>query len=135
MRVLRVIKAPLGVQLNRAAFLIYTAFFSWPCWHWRQKIVVSGIVIFGSFIFCSLLGLGYSFIRIRRSRWIMAVLGLAIPAAFWTLMLPMFSRPAWWEWPLDIVLLPVLWMGIPVMLAIALFRDKKTSEYFTTSVA
>jgi uncharacterized integral membrane protein len=132
MSVLRVIKAPLGVQLNRAAFLIYAVFFSWPWWHFRHTIVASGLVIFGSFIFCSLFGLSYSFIRIRRSRWIMAVLGLAIPAAFWTLMLSEFSRPAWWEWPLDTVLVLVVWMGIPILLTISLFRDKKTSEYFTT---
>jgi len=132
MSVLQVIKAPLGVQLNRAAFLIYAAFFSWPWWHFRHTIVASGLVIFGSFIFCSLLGFGYSFIRMRRSRWILAVLGIAIPAAFWTLMIPEFSRPAWWELPLDIVLVSVIWMGIPIMLVVALFRDKKTSEYFTT---
>jgi len=60
------------------------------------------------------------------------VLGIAIPAAFWTLMIPEFSRPAWWELPLDIVLVSVIWMGIPIMLVVALFRDKKTSEYFTT---
>ena len=135
MSVLPAIKAPLGVQLNRVAFLVYAIFFAWPLWHFRHTVAVSGLVIFGSFVFCSLLGLGYSFVRVSRSRWILAVLGLVIPGAFWTTMsLMFFSRPAWWEWPLVVVLILVGWMGIPILLAVSLFRDRKTSEYFTKQV-
>jgi hypothetical protein len=66
-----------------------------------------------------------------------AVLGLLIPAAFWTGMCLMgiFSRPAWWEWPLDILFSLVALLGIPIVLAASLFRDKKTSEHFTTTAA
>jgi len=46
-----------------------------------------------------------------------------------------FSRPAWWEWPFDILFVLVVWFGIPILLAVSLFRDKKTCEYFTTSAA
>ncbi len=42
-----------------------------------------------------------------------------------------FSRPAWWEWPFVVILILGLWMGIPIMLAISLFRDRETREYFT----
>jgi len=136
MSLLSVIRAPLGVQLNRAAFTIYAFFFAWPLWSFRHTISLSGLIIFTSFVFCSLLGLGYSFIRIRRSRWILAVLGLVIPAVFWTSMCLMeFSRPAWWEWPLDAVFALVVWFGFPILLAVSLFRDRKTSEYFTKSAA
>src|SRR5208283_3169806 len=121
------IKAPLGVQLNRAAFLLYAIFFSWPLWYFRQVIAVGGLLTFYSFVFCSLLGLGYSFIRVRRSRWIIAVLDLAIPGAFWALMLPEFSRPtAWWDWVLCTVVVLGLWFGFPILLATASFWDKKT---------
>lgn len=136
MSVLRAIKTPLGVQLNRAAFLVYAIFFAWPLWHFRHTVALSGLVILGSFVFCSLLGLGCSFIRFSRSRWILAVLGLLIPAAFWASMSLMeFSRPAWWEWLFDAVLILVVWMGIPIMLAVSLFRDRKTCEYFTKKAA
>jgi hypothetical protein len=122
------IKAPLAVQLNRSAFIIYAAFFAWPLWAYRYTISASGCVIFGCFILCSLLGFGYTFIRIRRSRWILTLFGLLIPAAFWTLMcLIVFSRPAWWEWPFVLI----LWFCIPIFLAVSLFKDKKTIEYFT----
>jgi len=135
MNILRVIKAPLGVQLNRTAFLIYGLVFSWPIWRWGHTIAVSGHLIFEGFIFCSLLGLFYSCICARRSRWILAVLGILIPAVFWCLMLPEFSRPAWWEWPFDVVLVLVVWMGIPILLVTSLFRHKKTSQYFTNDAA
>jgi hypothetical protein len=126
------IKAPVAVQLNRAAFIIYTAFFAWPLWAFRHTISASGLVIFGAFVFCSLLGLGYTFVRIRRSRWILALFGLLIPAAFWISMcLIVFSRPAWWEWPFALT----LWFSIPLSLVVPLFKDKKTIEYFTTPAA
>jgi hypothetical protein len=129
-----VIKAPLGVWLNRIAFTIYAIFFAWPLWNFRHTISVSGLVIFISFELCSLLGLSYSFIRLRRSRWILATFGLLIPAAFWTSMCLMeFSKPAWWEWPFDIVFALVVWFGFPLLFAVSLFKDKKTSEYFTKS--
>jgi hypothetical protein len=131
MSILPVINAPLGVQLNRVAFLIYSLVFAWPIWRWGHAIAVSGHLIFDGFIFCSLLGLFYSFIRARRSRWFLAVLGILIPAAFWSLMLPQFSRPAWWEWPIDVAIVLFVWMGIPIMLVTSLFRHKKTSQYFT----
>jgi len=136
MSILPLIKAPVGVQLNRVAFTVYAAFFAWPLWSLRHAISGSGLVIFASFVFCSLLGLGYTFVRLRRTRWILAVLGLVIPAVFWTGMCLMeFSRPAWWEWPLVIPFALVVWFGIPTVLAVSLFRDKNTSEYFTTSAA
>jgi hypothetical protein len=131
----RAIKAPLGVQLNRAAFMIYAAFFAWPFWSFRHSISATGVVFFTSYEFCSLLGLGYSFVRLRRSRWILTMLGLGIPATFWIVICLMeFSSPAWWEWPFDVIFVLAVWMGIPIILTIALFRDKKTSEYFKAEV-
>ncbi len=133
MSIVPLIKAPVGVQLNRVAFAIYAFFFSWPMWSLRDVMVLSGWAILGSFVFCALLGFACTFIRLRRSRWILAVLGLAIPAAFWTGMCILeFSRPEWWEWPFVIVVALVVWMGLPIALAASLFLDSKTSEYFTT---
>jgi len=134
MSILPLFKAPLGVQLNRVTFTIYAAFFAWPLWNFRHTASVSGVIVFSSFVVCSLLGLGYTFVRVRRSRWILAVLGLVIPAVFWSGMISMeFSRPARWEWPFDILFALTGWFGIPILLAVSLFRDKKTSEYFTQS--
>src|SRR5690348_524375 len=128
------IKVPAAVQLNRAAFTVYAAFFARPLWASRQTISAFGLIIFGSFVICSLLGFGYTFIRLPRARWVLTIFGLLIPTVFWTLMCLMeFSRPAWWEWPFDILPALVAWLGIPIVLAVSLFRDKKASEYFTTS--
>jgi uncharacterized membrane protein YedE/YeeE len=82
--------------------------------------------------FLSLLGLIYTCVRARRSRWILAILGILIPAAILTAMLWLvFSRPAWWEWLFALL----MFFTVPVTLAVSLFRDKRTSEYFTTSAA
>src|ERR1035438_4384773 len=98
MSILSVIRAPLGVYLNRVAFLLYAVLFAWPLLHLGPIASLRGLVIFSSFELCSLMGLGYSFVRVPRSRWILAILGLAIPAVFWTSMCwTEFSRPAWWE--------------------------------------
>src|SRR6266516_8016613 len=122
-------RAPLGVQLNRAAFLLYAVLFTWPLWVFRHIISAQGLLILGSFVLCSWLGFGYSFVRNRRSRWVLATLGLLIPAGFWASMcLLIFSRPAWWEWPFALFVR----FAIPVPLAVSLFRDRKTCEYFTT---
>jgi hypothetical protein len=129
-----VLQAPLGVQLNRIAFAIYAMIFAWPMWSFRHTMSVAGGVVFSSFVFCSLLGLFYTFVRARRSRWILAVIGLVVPAVFWTFMCLMeFSRPVWWEWPIDILIALGLWFGYPILLAVSLFKHKKTSDYFTTS--
>ena len=136
MKVLPLINAPLAVQLNRVAFAIYAILFAWPLCMFRHSISAPGSAIFSGFVFCSLLGLGYTFVRVRRSRWILAVLGLVIPGVLWTSMYLMeFSRPAWWEWPFDILFALVVCFGFPILLAVSLFGDKRTSEYFTTSAA
>src|SRR4051812_2289917 len=91
----QIMRAPLGVQLNRVAFLLYAIFFTWPLWSFRHSISVRGLFIFGGFVFCGLLGFGYTFVRVPRSRWVLAILGLLIPAAFWfSMCLLVFSRPA-----------------------------------------
>lgn len=133
MTILLLLKAPLGVQLNRVAFTIYGVFFAWPMWRFRHAMALSGWVIFSSFVFWSFLGLACTFIRLRWSRWVSAFLGLVIPAVFWTSMCAMeFSRPAWREWPLVILFVFVVWLGFPILLATSLFWDKKTSQYFTS---
>ncbi|HEY4415099.1 MAG TPA: hypothetical protein VGO57_05355 [Verrucomicrobiae bacterium] len=133
MNVLLLIKAPLGVQLKRVVFIIYALFFAWPLWSFRHTISGSGLVVFTSYVFCSLLGLGYTFVRVRHARLILAVLGLLIPSVFWTSMCLMeFSWPTLWESPFDISLVLVVWLGYPILLAVALFKDKRTNEYFTT---
>jgi hypothetical protein len=126
-RISEVIKAPAGVQLNRLAFSIYCIFFGWPLPEYRQGDSWLGLLIWGAFVGCSVLGFGYTFVRAPRARWIVATLGLAIPSAFWTMMIIfIFSRPAWWEWPLAVGML----LSIPIALVLILFRDKKTAEYF-----
>jgi hypothetical protein len=131
MSILSVIKAPLGVQLNRVAFLLYSILFTWPVWSFGlQNIVMSGMLLFEGFIFCSVLGLFYTFVRARRARWVLAVLGILIPAVFWSLMsFDGSTWGEWWWWPLEAVDM----MGIPVCLVMSLF-GKKESAYFTSGL-
>ena len=130
MSIFPVIKAPLAVQLYRSAFAACAIYFGVFVWQERRIGSFAGLLELQAFTFFSLLGLVYTCVRARHSRWILATLGILIPAVILAgLLWLVFSRPAWWEWP--IVLL--MWFTVPVTLAVALFTDKKTSEYFTTS--
>jgi peptidoglycan/LPS O-acetylase OafA/YrhL len=130
MSILPVIKAPLAVQLYRIAFAVCVIYFGSLVWRERRIGSFVGLLELQTFTFFSLLGLIYTCIRARRSRWILAVLGILIPAVILAAMLwVVFSHPAWWEWPF----LVLMFFTVPVTLAVSLFRDKKTSEYFMTS--
>ena len=83
MSILSVIRAPLLVQFNRVAFLAYAGLFGWALCRFGTFNSPKGLLVLTSYEFSSLLGLGYCFIRIRRARWILAVLGLVIPALWW----------------------------------------------------
>jgi hypothetical protein len=132
MSILPIIKAPLAVQVYRVAFAACAAYFGSFVWQERRIGSFVGLLELQSFTFFSLLGLIYTCIRARRSRWILAILGILIPAVILSVMLWLvFSRPAWWEWPFALL----MFFTVPVTLALSLFRDKKTSEYFTTSAA
>jgi|GEM_PF-3674706 hypothetical protein len=135
MKIWLTFKAPLGVQLNRLAFILYALFFFWPVWKSRHTASVSGTVLLLIMVFFSLLGLFYTSVRALHSKWILAILGILIPAVFWSSMcLLEFSRPEeWWEWPLDLLMVGA-WFAIPIALAMILFRDKKSSEYFNHSI-
>jgi hypothetical protein len=151
-----VIKAPIAVQLNRIAFAIYAGFFASPLWRYRHVASGEGAAILLGMVFLSVLGHFYSCIRARRSRWIMAVLGLLIPGIFWTGMCLMeFSSPeGFWDWLLQGLFALFAWFSIPISLALSLFTsihrvsfDKKLAldvhigasqnylEYFTSAKA
>ena len=118
MSILPIIKAPFAVQLYRVAFATCAFYFGSFVWQERRIGSVVGLVELQTLTFLSLLGL--------------AILGILIPAAILTAMLWLvFSRPAWWEWLFALL----MFFTVPVTLAVSLFRDKRTSEYFTTSAA
>jgi multisubunit Na+/H+ antiporter MnhB subunit len=131
MSISSVIKAPLGVQLNRIAFALYAALFLWPLWQDHHTISPVGLMSFVSLLFVSLLGLFFSCVRAPHSRWILALLGILIPAiVFIAMCLTVWSRPqAWWDWLLS-MLTALAWFAIPIALAVSLFKDAKTHEYF-----
>ena len=130
MSILPVIKAPLAVQLYRVAFAAFAVYVGSFVWHFRRSGSVEGLLELEGFIFFNLLGFVYTFVRARRSQWVLAILGILIPAVFLAVMFWLeFSWPAWWEWPIIFL----IYFTVPVTLAVSLFRVKKTSEYFTTS--
>ena len=132
MSILPVIKAPLAVQLYRVAFAACAYYFGSFVWQERRVGSLVGLLELQAFTFFSLLGLIYTCVRARRSRWVLAILGILIPAVILAGMLWLvFSRPAWWEWPFTLF----VWFVMPVTLAVSLFRDKKTSEYFSHEAA
>jgi len=136
MSILPIIKAPLAVQFYRVAFAVCAIYFGSFVWQERRIGSFVGLLELQAFTFFSLLGLVYTCVRARRSRWILASLGILIPAVVLIGMSFMIlSRPeAWWDWLLCLIEIVALF-AIPVTFAMVLFRDKKTSEYFTTSVA
>jgi hypothetical protein len=80
-------------------------------------------------IFLSVLGLFYSFVRARRSRWIMAVLVVLIPGlVIATICHLEFSRPeGWWDWLTAALIVVGLWLSVPIILALSLFSDTSVS--------
>lgn len=136
MNISPVIKAPFAVQSYRVLFVACAFYFSSFVWRERHVGSLEGLFILGGFVFCSLLGVFYTCIRAPRSRWVLALLGILIPAVVLVGMCRMiFSRPeAWWDWLLC-GLETAAAFALPVTFAVALFRDKKTDEYFTKSAA
>ena len=152
MNIRPVIKAPVAVQLNRIAFAIYTWFFASFLWSVRRAASVEGTAFFLGMIFLSVLGLFYSCIRARRSRWIMTVLVILIPGlVIASTCLLEFSRPeGWWDWLTAVLIVFFCWLGVPILLALSLFKNiyitfrkldmvvefrpaRKSIEYFTGS--
>jgi hypothetical protein len=132
MSILPVIKAPLAVQLYRVAFAAFAVYVGSFVWQFRRIGSVEGLLELEGLLFFGLLGFVYTFVRARRSQWVLALLGILIPAVTFAMMQWLvFSWPAWWEWPIILLMI----FTVPVTLAVSLFRDKKTSEYFTTSAA
>jgi hypothetical protein len=131
-----VIKAPFVVQSYRVFFVACAFYFGSFVWRERHIGSFAGLLELQGFTFFSLLGFVYTRVRARRSRWIVAILGILIPAVVYIGMcLMIFSRPeAWWDWLLCGLVTAALF-ALPVTFAVALFRDKKTDEYFTKSAA
>ncbi|MGD0814378.1 MAG: hypothetical protein ABSA83_12295 [Verrucomicrobiota bacterium] len=125
MNIWPVIKAPIAVQLNRIAFTLYAAFFGACSWRIHRFAAVEGMAIFLCMFLFSVLGLISSFIRARRSRWIMAALDLLIPGiVFIGMCLMEWSRPEGWvDWLFSALVALVVWFGIPLSLALSLFKD------------
>ena len=116
-------RAPIAVQLNRIAFALYAGIFGSYLWRVHNIASVEGTAIFLAMMFFCVLGLFYSFIRARRSRWIMAVLGLLIPGlVFASMCFLEFSRPeGLWDWFQSVLIALFFWFGVPIMLALSLF--------------
>jgi hypothetical protein len=120
-----VIKAPIAVQLNRIAFALYAAVFGSALWRFHHTATVEGTAILLCMFYSSVLGLISSCIRARRSRWIMAALVLLIPGIVFIGMCFMeWSRPeGWLDWLFSGLFGLVGWFGIPIALALSLFKN------------
>ena len=138
------IRAPAAIQLNRAAFAVYSAFFFLQLWENRYQYpldVTAFVVTFGLEV-CSLLGLFYSFFRSRSSRTMLSTLGILVPAVVLVLAVHgIFQNPMSDFRPLSMgeVLPPLVEVlacfAVPVLLVISLFRGRKVYEYFARSSA
>ncbi len=126
-----VILAPAGVQLNRLALTLYAGALGFILWRYRSVGSSEGLLVIGSFAGLSAVALSYTFIRSPWSRWLIAGATIAIPAAWFASMSRLvWSRPtAWWDWALC-ALLSLALASIPGYLALCLFTDRKTREYF-----
>jgi hypothetical protein len=132
MSILSVIKAPVTVQLYRCFFAVSLIYFGSFLRLLHHGSPLSGILVIASFPFCSLVGLIAACIPVHFSRWIMAILGvLILSVAFGGLFFFTLPDEGW----LDTVGGVVLWLefiGVAITWAFVLFRDKKTSQYFTS---
>lgn len=130
------IKAPFAVLLYRVFFGAGAFYLGWFVWRERHIGSLEGLFILSGFAGYSLLGCFYTWIRSPRSRWVLAWLGILIPAvAYVGLCCMIFSQPeAWWDWLLCGLMTATVF-ALPVTFAVFLFRDKKTNEYFTKSAA
>ena len=129
------VKAPLVVQLNRVAFIFYSAVFGWFLWCHHLAIWNGGIehnIFFFGTVLCSVLGFFYSFVRARRSRWILAILVALISPTFVFIgsMFAVSIIPWINGWPLDALMI-LVGVVFPWSLVFALFIDGKTDAYFT----
>jgi phosphate/sulfate permease len=125
-----IIKAPLVVQLYRCFFTACIIYFGSFLWRFRHGGSLVGLLFIASFPFCGLLGLIATCIRVPSSRWVLSVVGILIPGVVSLGLFFILHHDEWWEWLLS-PLFFFVWLAMPVSGAIALFRDKRTSEYFT----
>lgn len=130
MSIYPVIKAPFVVQLYRVAFVACAFYVGSFVWRFHVTGAILGLTEMQGFVFLNLLGFFYTFVRARRSRWVLAILGILIPSVALGVMLRfVFTWPEWWEWPLDLLFI----FTMPVTFAVLLFSDQNTSDYFTKS--
>lgn len=133
------LKAPLVVQLNRVAFIFYFAVLGWFLWRNHLAILNGGIehnIFFSGTILCSVLGFFYSFVRARRSRWILAILAALISPTFVFIGSMYAGSVIPWirGWPLDALMI-LAGAVIPWSLVFELFINRKTDVYFTGQAA
>jgi hypothetical protein len=130
MSVVSIIKAPWPVQLYRCLFTVSLVYFGSFLRLLHHGSPLSGIVVIAGFPIFSLIGLIAACMPIRVSRWIMAILGVLIPGvAFGGLFFFVLPDQGWFDRLFAFVFLFLI-LGVTVPWAYALFKDKKTVEYF-----
>lgn len=130
MSILSVIKAPWPVQLYRCLFTVSLVYFCSFLRLLHDGSPLSVILVIAGFPMCSLVGLAAACTPIRFSRWIMAIFGILIPGiAFGGLFFFALPDQGWFD-RLFALVFWLLVLGVTVPWAYALFKDKKTVEYF-----
>jgi len=127
------IKAPLAVQLYRCFFTGCVIYFGSLFWEFRHGGSIAGLSLMASFPICSFLALTFTCVHVPFSRWILSGVGIVIPGAV-SLGLFASSHREWPDWLFSPFFF-FIWLAMPICGAIVLFKDKKTNEYFTRSMA
>ena len=96
MSIVPVIKAPLPIQVYRVLFAGCAIFVGSFVWQERRIGSFAGLMELDGFAFFSLLGFVYTCVRTRRARWILALLGILIPAVLLACLISFVLRwPTW----------------------------------------
>src|SRR5664279_1638865 len=124
MNISPVIKAPWAVQVYRCFFVVCLLYFGSALRFLHHDSPFSGILVLGSFPLCSLLGLLATCIRASWSRWILATIGIMIPAVVYGALDYWSYHAGWWDCLFG-VLFGLVLLSVPTCGAFTLFKDKK----------
>jgi hypothetical protein len=126
---LPIVQAPWVIQLYRCLFVAIILYFDSYLRNFPYGGWLSGLLIFETFTVCGIAGLILTFVRVSWSRWVIASLGILIPATILGALFLWLPYQGWF----DALCGLFIWSSVVfffVAWALALFKDEKTKVYF-----